>query len=232
MEEAADFLRGVWYSSDAFWVSDPNAIRKAEHKLVQLANAKRFGFQLPRTCVTSDPQDATAFCASCARGAIAKPVYMGFVEGTEPRYIYTSRIGPEDLEAIETVRFAPVIFQELVAKVADIRVTVVGSQVFAARIDTPKPAHEQPDWRAFHVDELQHSPFELPDNVRLACLEMVRSFGLSFGAIDLGLTADGALTFFEINPNGQFAWLDQAAGLAITDSLVSLLVHPPDSARV
>ena len=48
--------------------------------------------------------------------------------------------------------------------------------------------------------------------------------GLSYGAVDLVLTPEGRYVFLEINPNGQYLWVEDATGLPISDALCDLLM--------
>jgi glutathione synthase/RimK-type ligase-like ATP-grasp enzyme len=52
--------------------------------------------------------------------------------------------------------------------------------------------------------------------------------GLSFGALDFVLTPDGRFVFLEINPNGQWMWLDDKLGFGITDAVVDWLCAHTD----
>ena len=55
------------------------------------------------------------------------------------------------------------------------------------------------------------------------CLALTRSYGLAFGAIDLARVDDGLYTFFEINPNGQWAWIEQLTGQPLRQAMAGLL---------
>ncbi|MEO5711621.1 MAG: hypothetical protein ABIQ59_17570 [Nocardioidaceae bacterium] len=54
----------------------------------------------------------------------------------------TPRLTVEDLPMLDSLRLAPVIFQELVPAVADLRVTIVGHEVFAMSIDSSRTSHD------------------------------------------------------------------------------------------
>jgi D-alanine-D-alanine ligase-like ATP-grasp enzyme len=46
---------------------------------------------------------------------------------------------------------------------------------------------------------------------------------LTYGAIDLVLTPDGRYVFLEINPNGQWLWIDEMLSLGISHSIAEWL---------
>ena len=63
---------------------------------------------------------------------------------------------------------------------------------------------------------------------------LVRRLGLAYGAIDLVLTPDGRYVFLEINPNGQYLWIEQLTGLPISEAIAEWLMHrePAEHAQV
>lgn len=223
-DESYEFLRGLWYSTDCFWMSHPDAIRRAEHKIVQLKIAQQIGFRIPRTTFTNDPDEVLALREHCQGGLVAKPLYLGAIkDGDESMFAYTTKLRDEHVRDAEAIRIAPAIYQECIAKVADVRVTVVGDRVFASRIDTDQLPADIPDWRYVDVSGLRHSQHELPAVEVHKCRELVRRLGLSFGAIDYALLLDGGHVFLEINPNGQWAWLEQHNGSSIAGAIADAL---------
>ena len=226
VDESYDFLRGLWYSlENCHWISDPLAIRKAEHKVYQLKVAQSLAFEIPKTVVTNDPAEAEEFFRTCPNGIIVKPLYLGFVNQPEhPLTIFTSAVSQTDLKDIGSVRFAPCIFQERVQKRFDIRVTVVGENVFAASIEADSLPSNIPDWRFAPIDRLRHKKYDLPVDIEKTCVDLVKRLGLDFGAIDLALDAHGAHVFFEINPNGQWAWLESILDFPISKTIVDRLL--------
>jgi D-alanine-D-alanine ligase-like ATP-grasp enzyme len=46
---------------------------------------------------------------------------------------------------------------------------------------------------------------------------------LEYGALDFVLTPDGRFVFLEINPNGQWLWLDDMLSLGITTAVAEWL---------
>jgi glutathione synthase/RimK-type ligase-like ATP-grasp enzyme len=71
---------------------------------------------------------------------------------------------------------------------------------------------------------LAHTVETLPSDVVELCVALCRSYKLQFGAIDLARRPDGGYTFFEINPNGQWAWVEQRTGLPLRARLADLLL--------
>ena len=225
VDECYDFLRGLWYSLDCAWVSHPDAIRRAEHKIVQLHAATKCGFKVPETLVSNAPDEVKAFVDRLAGQVVVKPVYAGFVQAQgAPRFVYTTQPSRDELSHLDEVCLSPCIFQERILKTADVRVTVVGERVFATRIETDALPPNVPDWRAADVEQLVHTSYTLPSHIAASCAALTRILGLKFGAIDLSLDDEGEHVFFEINANGQWAWIETATGARISEAIADLLL--------
>ena len=161
--EAWGLALGALMSLDAKWMSRPAAIWRANQKVFQLTEARRAGLTLPRTLVTRSPEAAWSFISSLRGPAIAKPVTYGSIDGTTPEQaIYTTRL-PRALrrEDLEPLLLAPAIIQEEIPKRRDVRVTVVGSKVFAWA-SSQRNAETATDWRRPLDAHLEHVPMDLP----------------------------------------------------------------------
>ena len=141
----------------------------------------------------------------------------------------THRVERRDLRRFLAVRHEPVITQGVVSKAQELRVTVVGTRVFAAATRVGRVPTAQIDWRATR-DPVPFERCRLPHAVAARCVQLTRAMGLTFGAIDLILTPGGRYVFLEINPAGQFGFLP---GLAadIADALADLLARAPTPPR-
>jgi glutathione synthase/RimK-type ligase-like ATP-grasp enzyme len=222
-EETRDTARGLWELLDCLWVNHPEHIRRANSKLHQLNVAHQLGLDIPKTIVTNDPEEAKRFVGSCHGGVVAKPLSRGLVdEHDQPMAFYTSVVKPEQLDEIQRVQYTPAFFQEYVQKDVELRITVVGNQIFTAEIHSQQRDDTRHDWRR-NALALEHKEHQLPDEIREKCLALTKTLNLQFGAIDIILTPDGRYVFLEINPNGQWAWIEELTGLPISEALIGLL---------
>ena len=218
------FLEGtLWSLPTNRWLSSPSAIWKAERKPYQLSVAHHLGFSIPRTVITND--EAVVHNFSQGHQLVGKAVSSGYISTEEGnKGIFTSEISSKDLEDLNGLALAPVTFQDKVEKTSDIRVTVVGEDVFAVEILSQGRATSRVDWRATDDPDLQHRIHELPQSLIDRCRTLVAHFGLDFGAIDFALTPKGDYIFFEINPNGEWVWLEEQLGLPISDKIARWLI--------
>lgn len=204
------------------WLSAAQAIARAERKPYQLSVAKRLGFIVPETLITNDEDAVREFAAH--HPLVAKAVSSGYVSSPKGNMaIFTSNVSLDDLSDTTGLCLAPVTFQQYVEKVSDVRVTVVGGDVFAAEILSQEHASSRTDWRATIDPDLGHRVHRLHPDVAELCSRMVSHLGLVFGAIDLALTRDGSYVFFEINPNGEWLWLEDRLGFPISDRIAEWL---------
>lgn len=214
-------LKTLYSRLEPRWLSAPSAILTAEDKPRQLLAALDLGFKVPETLVTNAFTSATAFLAGPP--AIAKPLREARIEGDRETVIFTSRV--ETLAARDAPAFkaAPLILQREVPKRADVRVTVVHDRVFAVSIGSQSHEETTVDWRRGAVMELAHTPIDLPEPIERRCVALVKGLNLGFGAIDLVWGQDGDFWFLEVNPNGQWAWIENRTGLPIAAALVDAL---------
>jgi glutathione synthase/RimK-type ligase-like ATP-grasp enzyme len=225
-EECRLFVHDVWSSVEALWVpARPAAVFQAQHKASHLRLAGALGFELPPTLITNNPDDFLGFYREHGGRIVSKLVDAAFFRTFgESLARYTEPVTPRDVAYTEAVRYVPMIFQAYVPKRVELRITVVGRQVFAAEIHSQASNHTRHDWRRYDLSETPHAAHDLPPDVERRCVQLVARLGLCYGAIDMIVTPDGRYVFIEINPSGQYLWIEQLTGLPITNALCDLLI--------
>ncbi len=219
--------------SDIFWMNHPLVgSRLLEHnKLYQLKIASIVGLKTPRTLLTNDPQDVLNFVIEQGGSAAMKIVKGNFFlkkNKDEHLFVFTQRISEETVKShFDEIRMAPVMVQEYIPKSVELRVTVVGEKVFACAIDSQNSERTKDDWRRYDFDNVKHSPHNLPLDIQNKLVALLRFWGLGFGACDLILTPSGEYIFLEINPNGQWYWIEQLTGMPIAKAIAETLHYAP-----
>ncbi|MFB8775318.1 ATP-grasp ribosomal peptide maturase [Streptomyces broussonetiae] len=208
----------------AHYVNHPWRNRDAEHKPAQLAVAARCGLTVPPTLITNDPDRARAFAVAYGP-VVYKPLRETEYTAEDGRSltVWIDDVTPEQID--DRLRHTAHLFQQRVAKAADIRLTVVGDQPFAVRIDGSPGV----DWRR-HYDQLNYTAIPTPPEILKGVRTYLDTFGLVFGAFDFGLGADGRWHWYECNPNGQWAWFPEHITDPITVALADQLQHPGGTA--
>lgn len=223
-------LKTIYWRLGARWLNSPEKIFFAEDKPKQLFLAKEIGFRIPESCVTNDINTVIEFQQN--KGLIAKPLkHALLVNNGKDSVIFTSRIPSLDLSMAASLRLAPVIFQAEIKKKSDIRVTVVGDRVFACSINSQLMDETSVDWRKGSRTDIFHEPIQLPIFIESMCIKLTKILDLKFSAIDLICDKDNEYWFLEINPNGQWAWIENKTQQPISKAIVDLLLSISSDSR-
>ena len=219
--EWSSFLKSLYSRLEGRWLNSPTKIFMAEDKPMQLLLAQEIGFHVPQAFVTNDILCARAI--SALGQAIGKPLRQAVLAGETERVIFTSRLAEIEDEQAEAIRLTPFIVQSEILKQYDVRVTVVGERVFATAIWSQDNEETITDWRKGSRPDLRHEKIVLDQRVERQCVKLVQRLGLRYGAIDLVCDQSGKLWFLEINPNGQWAWIENLTGYPIAAAIVDEL---------
>lgn len=225
-EESRRMLLGVLSSMGVFIMDDYNKIRYAENKLLQTKVANELGLEIPRTVFTNNPEAVRKLAAECENDIITKmqTSFAVYEEGME-NVVFTNVVDKEDMKHLDELKYCPMIFQEKVANRLELRVTIVGDQVFAASISADVRKGAETDWRRQGSELVNNwQPYELPEELKDKLLKYMDHFKLNYGAMDILVTPDDRYVFLENNPAGEFFWLDLNADLPIAAALADILM--------
>ncbi|EHN79130.1 ATP-grasp ribosomal peptide maturase [Streptomyces coelicoflavus] len=211
-------LGGVLYALDGpLWVNHPLCVAAADYKPAQLVHAQQLGFRVPPTLVTNDPAEAREFVRSQGH-AISKTLrWTAYARDGVPMTGWTDQVTAEEID--DSVRVVPHLFQARVDKVADLRVLIVGRRTFAVRIDSGLL-----DWRKDY-SALAYSVVRLPGRVGEALHAYLDRLKLVSGSFDLAVDRAGDYWWLELNPNGQWGWLEKETGLPMSTAFADLLIR-------
>lgn len=218
--EWQEAVNGLWQLIGAPWMNPPARDEVASRKALQLGVAAEIGLRVPRTVMTSDPDEARAFIA---REGVGRTVYKTF-SCTHAIWRETRLVGEHELANLDGVRLAPVIFQEYVPAEADLRITAVGDRLFAAAIHAG--ATDYPVDFRMSLGQARCAPATLPDAVADRLRGLLRRLGLVYGAIDMRLTPGGEHVFLEVNTAGEFLFVEDLTGQPISRAVADWLAAP------
>jgi glutathione synthase/RimK-type ligase-like ATP-grasp enzyme len=216
---------GLFALEPSLWMNHPNANRVTRSKLLQLRLAARLGFKTPETRVTADPTEIRGLYHSWNGEMVAKLAGGQIVGETiySQYIIFTTPVTPEYLADAGALAACPAIYQRRVAKQHELRVTVVGDEIFACRIDSQAREEARVDWRAAGYTALDHQPCELDASTADRCRVLLRTLGLETAGLDFIVTPEGETVFLEINAAGQWAWVEQETGMPIAAAIARRL---------
>ncbi|HEV3070724.1 MAG TPA: hypothetical protein VGY76_04775 [Solirubrobacteraceae bacterium] len=198
------------------FVNHPDANRSAERKPLVLRSAARAGLMVPAWLITNDVPEAQSFVA--AQGdAVVKALVAGRID--QARSLWTTQVGPDEILSLGP---EPYLLQHFIPRAFDVRVTVFDGDCVAVRIDVDDPVAVA-DWRRADPDRVTYSVCELPTRERSGLESVVEEYGLRFATADIAVDTHGEWWFLEINPNGQWAWLEERTPVDLTGRLVRTL---------
>lgn len=215
------FLKSLYARLEGLWLNSPMDIFAAEDKPKQLMLASEIGFNVPQVQITNDI--ASIREVAKAGPAIGKPLRQALINGDQERVIFTTRLEILRDSDEGAIALAPIIVQTEIKKQYDVRVTVVGFQVFATAIKSQEHDETTVDWRQGSRPDLKHECIKLPSEVEEQCLALMTCLNLRYGAIDLICDQQGRMWFLEINPNGQWAWIENLTGYPIAAAIANEL---------
>ena len=218
LNECEALFRGTLASLAVPIVNHVEAEKSANHKPTQLSVAAKLGLRIPKTLMSNDAEEISAFWDGVGQHCI----YKAFTPPTG-RIAETRRLTSGDFKDMDKIRLAPIIVQEMIDKKKDIRVTILGTQVFAAEVTTTHPEADL-DWRLDMA--ATWSEHVLPNDISGKLIQLVRVLGLHYGCIDLRQEPGGEYVFFEVNPSGQFLFVEVDTGQPLLRAMAELLLSP------
>lgn len=193
----------------ALVVNLPSAMTSNGSKPLQSAMIAAAGFDVPDTLLTTDARAATEF-----RERHGRVIYKS-IGGIRSR---VSLLEDETLGRIANGASA-IQLQEYIPG-TDLRVHVVGSEVFACTIESDAVDYRYP---STEPEQPRIEACSLPGEISDRCVALTRLLGLSLAGIDLRRGSDGRWVCFEANPSPGYTFYEQATGAGITAALTRLL---------
>jgi glutathione synthase/RimK-type ligase-like ATP-grasp enzyme len=220
--ETSQAVHGMLDSLRCAWMNPREADAAAHHKPYQWSIAQQLGLKLPRTLVTTQTQAAREFIESTRPDKVVFKAFLASIQ----EWRETRLVEQEDLDRLDLVRYAPVIFQQYIPGV-DLRITMIGDAIFAAEIDVRNTSY--PVDMRMAVGEGTLKSVTLPDAVQALLRKLMRRLNLVYGAIDMRRTEDGEYVFLEVNPAGQWLFVEQRTGLPIANAVADKLCMIEDA---
>ncbi|MFY9821270.1 MAG: hypothetical protein WAM82_07800 [Thermoanaerobaculia bacterium] len=212
------------FAQDAFWVNLPDAANRCSRKILQHRVALDLGLSMPDTLYSNSPDGILAFIERHGGRAVYKSFRNSAWRNQNNAWVpFTSEITEQTLVKADLLQMVPGIYQELVPKAFELRITLMGHQAFAAKIFSQETASGRLDWRkSYH--ELRMEPYETPEAIESLCIAMMERLGIVFGCFDFIVSPDGNHVFLEVNEMGQFLFVEHYTGLPLLDAFTDFLI--------
>jgi glutathione synthase/RimK-type ligase-like ATP-grasp enzyme len=210
----SSFLRNLIVFKNANWINNPVSTYRAENKIFQLCIAKEYGLAVPVTYISN----CTDFNLESDKKYIVKSLDTALfydMENNKEMFTYSNVVSGSELNEYDLTS-APIFIQEFLNPKIDCRVTYVQGKLFPVKIlQNGKGMYG--DWR-MRKEELEYIPFQLPAYVENAIHKLMKKLELNFGGIDLAIVS-GEYYFIEVNPTGEWGWLEVKTGTNISKTI-------------
>ncbi|MFI0206911.1 MULTISPECIES: RimK family alpha-L-glutamate ligase [Streptomyces] len=207
-------LPGIFQTSfRGAWVDHPTAVMSAGNKILQLHAATEAGLRIPRTIVSQDPDRVRDFFSSVP-AMIAKPLHS--VPGCPSPFV--GEVTAATLQnADQAIKVCPTIYQELIPGERHLRVHCFGRDTLTAALESTDV-----DWRKNL--NIPAREYLLPEPIEKKIRKVMRNLGITMGVVDLKLTGEGEPVWLEVNPQGQFLFIEAMCGLPLISSMARSLI--------
>lgn len=228
--EMSHFVTGVCnaLSTKHFCVNSLSESWAAERKAGQLALAAAIGFNVPRTIVTNSLEEIIRFKDKIGSTIIYKPLKAFLWKRNDRNSVTAPTTAIDDLSFLSggDVIDSPAIYQELVGRRADVRVTIMGRTVFAwSKHPSKGTAFNAADWRFEFGENVRNTIHVVPPDISALCFTMMDRLRLKYACFDFALTPENRYVFFEVNAGGQFLWGEELMeGLPLLDAFCHFLI--------
>jgi glutathione synthase/RimK-type ligase-like ATP-grasp enzyme len=207
------------------WFNNPHDNRFSQRKFPQILLAQEFGLRVPRTLITNDPARVRAFGREVEGRLLCKSMKeQGFRDEKDGYFIFSRKVSSEEFEQhADQVAHCPTLFQQYIEKAFELRITIIGDELFCCRINSQAAKGAETDWRRIDPSQVEHQIVPLPAEIEAPLRRMLGHYGLRYGAFDMIVTPEGEYVFLELNPNGQWLWIELITGAEMTRAVVRML---------
>lgn len=218
-------LSGLFAEGSQLCVNNFFAQEQARLKSYQLKKALEAGLSVPKTLLTNDPKAVREFYEQVSGEMIYKLIderSFASIPANEPaRTIPVVSFEESDLNYLDQVTKSLHLFQEKIQKGFDLRICVLDQQIYAAKIE---PVAGNIDWRLDPNPKISIIDIEeLKPGLTRQIFSLLKSMDLIFASLDFVVDYSGEVYFLEVNPQGQFLFIEDALGYPISKQLATIL---------
>ncbi len=155
------------------------------------------------------------------KDTVVKSLTMHPIDKKQYLVLYTTKASENELSQTDTW-----MVQEYIDARYDVTVVFIRDKMFAFELDRSKFLEKTVDWRELSIDktaqnwQVHNLKKEIEDNI----FQFMRDLKLHFGRLDF--LYDGKQYYFlEVNPNGQWLWLDPKNEIGVVKKFIEE-IHP------
>jgi len=191
------------------WISNPLNV-KMNNKLFNLELAKKIGLKTPKFSIETDKKCVSDI--SVKKQIITKPIKDSaplVIDKDTYQKSFTTKVTESFLQKVTCSTFFPSFIQDQISKSIEVRTIFFSDECFSTGIINQSDTGEKDIYDVkynlgFKQSSLTYFSYKLPKNVENKIIQLMKTIGLNYGAIDFLIDKAGNIFFLEMNPLGQF----------------------------
>jgi len=199
----------------------------ANSKFNHLKMFSKVGINTPKSLITASDKKLKQYVKQLKSDIAVKQVYSDILiyeEGQKMLRQLTKKFNLSDIDKLIPIGPTPMYFQEYIEKKYEYRVTAVGDKVFSCLIDSKKSFNEtKHDWRHYDFENTPHYAKDLPQETTEKVVQLLKEYKLNYCAIDLIEDPNGIFYGVDINPMGQYLWIEDFTDMPISQAIAKWL---------
>jgi len=150
-------------------------------------------------------------------GRFESGVVVKAVAGTRHDLLITHKLKIGELPDNDVLSACPAIYQELIEGEKHIRLNQFGESSYGFLVTS-----ENLDWRPQLTSNIEE--IDIDNSVSESAIDFLKKTELRMGVFDVKLDTEDRPIFFEVNPQGQFLFLEGVTGVQLGDHFCEFLV--------
>jgi glutathione synthase/RimK-type ligase-like ATP-grasp enzyme len=199
-------------------------------KLKQLITAKEVGLSIPKTLITENNNELINFMKICKNRVITKALNthrISFLLSKNIKCILnlkTEVVLKRKLKYDVNLEGIPSLYQEYVDKIFELRIFFLRGTFYAMAVFSQSNTKTKIDYRNYDREVPNRIvPYILPVLIKKKLIRFMKVLDIVSGSIDMIYTTKGEYVFLEVNPIGQYHWLEKNCNYSISKDIASLL---------
>jgi ATP-GRASP peptide maturase of grasp-with-spasm system len=194
------------------------------NKLSVFEVAANIGLLVPDYIITNSKKDLDFFYRR-AKNIVCKDIDSPIMinKDKEQTASYVELLTEELFESLPE-RFMLSLFQAYIEKEIEIRVFVLGDDLYSMAIFSQGDPKTKIDFRRYNITHPNRNvPYKLPDKIEAQIRALMKQLSLITGSIDLIKDFNGDYIFLEVNPVGQFGMVSFPCNYNLEEKVANYL---------
>ena len=203
---------------------EADSIVRSEKKILQLDVAREVGFNTPSTIISNSRSLIIDFLNQYhGEGILKLSTQPTFNKNNDIYFVFANKVSTSDFDEMDATISSPFIVQNYIQKKYEVRYTFVNGEHFVCKIESQMSDKSRIDFRRYDFANTPYLAIEAPEKIKDMVTMLMRRLNLNYGALDFIVDPNDNWYFLEINPVGQYGWIEHLTGMMITKAILRFL---------